>query len=236
MAFTVPGRPLYQYTLIPFGVCTAQRLCRLMDQVVPSALRERVFVYLDDLLVVSPDFETHLQILSQVAKCLEEARLTINVDKSRFCFKELRFLGYIVGGGQLKPDPGKVETITRYQYPRTMKQVRSFMGAVGWYRRFIPDFATISAPIFDTLKKSLIFQFPAKAETAFDYLKMALVTSPILRHPDFRQPFYVQCNASDVGTGAVLFQKDESGGQHPIAYFSHKLTSAQRNYSVTERE
>lgn len=194
-----------------------------------------MFVYLDDLLVVSPDLETHLQILRQVAKCLEDAGLTINVDKSKFCFKELRYLGYIVGGEQLKPDPDKVETITRYQYPRTVKQVRSFMGAVGWYRRFIPDFATISAPIFDTLKKSLVFQFHAEAESAFDYLKKALVTSPILRHPDFNQPFYVQCDASDVGTGAVLFQKDESGGEHPIAYFSHKLTSAQRNYSVTER-
>lgn len=159
-AFTVPGRPLYHFTVMPFGLCNAaQRLCRLMDRVIPSVLRDRVFVYLDDLLVVSPDFETHLELLKRVADLLAEAGLTINVAKSKFCFKELRYLGYIVGGGELKPDPAKIETITRFCFPKTAKQVRSFTGATGWYRRFIPNYAMIAAPIFDTLKKGKVFHF-----------------------------------------------------------------------------
>lgn len=117
---------------MPFGLCNAaQWLGHLMDRVIPRSIRERVFVYLDDLLVVSPDFERQLEILTKVAHCLDKAGLTINVKKLKFCFKELRYLGYIVSGRQLKPDPGKVETITNYQYPKSAKQVRSFMGAVG---------------------------------------------------------------------------------------------------------
>lgn len=236
-AFTVPGRPLYHFTVMPFGLCNAaQRLCRLMDKVIPSALRDRVFVYLDDLLVVSPDFKTHLELLDRVSDRLAEAGLTINVVKSKFCFKELRYLGYIVGGGILKPDPEKVETILKYSYPKTAKQVRSFMGATGWYRRFIPDYASIAAPIFNTLKKGKHFVFSEEAKVAFDNLKCALTSSPLLTHPDFAKHFYVQCDASDIGIGAVLFQKDDVDGEHPIAYFSHKLTPAQKNYSVTERE
>lgn len=129
-------------------------------------------------------------------------------------------MGYVVGGGELKPDPGKVESIRSYTYPKTVKQVRSFMGAVGWYRRFISNFATISTPIFQTLKKNKTFSFTKEAENAFEFLKEALITSPV----------------SDIGTGAVLFQRNDLDEEHPIAYFSHKLTSAQKNNSVTERQ
>ncbi|GBP12726.1 Retrovirus-related Pol polyprotein from transposon 17.6 [Eumeta japonica] len=219
---------------MPFGLCNAaQRMCRLMDKVIPGALRDRVFVYLDDLLIVSPDFQTHIELLEQVANCLEQAGLTINVSKSQFCFKELCYLGYIVGGGKLRPDPQKTETILKYDYPKTARQVRSFMGAAGWYRRFIADYATISSPIFNTLKKSKSFSFSDEAKNAFDKLKTAPTSSPVLIQADFTRSFFVQWSG---GVGAVLFQKDDTDGEDPIAFFSHKPISAQRNYSVTERE
>ncbi|XP_061396726.1 uncharacterized protein LOC133332344 [Musca vetustissima] len=202
-AFTVPGRPLYQFTVMPFGLCNAaQRLCRLMDKVIPGALRDRVFVYLDDLLVVSPDFDTHMGLLEQVAGCLAKAGLTINVTKSKFCFKELRYLGYIVGGGKLKTDPAKVETIVKFTYPKTAKQVRSFMGTAGWYRRFIADFATIAAPIFETLKKGKRFTFTEEAKVAFDKLKQALcrIVKPV---------------------GKCLYEVEDLKG-HPIGIFHAK--------------
>lgn len=153
-AFTVPGRPLYQFVVMPFGLCNAaQRLCRLMDKVVPQRLRSHVFTYLDDLLIVAPDFDTHLAVLKDVAECLKKANLTIGLSKSNFCFIELRYLGFIVGGGQLRTDPEKVAAILRIRIPRSTKEVRSFLGTAGWYRRFIQNFATISAPISDCLKK-----------------------------------------------------------------------------------
>jgi len=98
-AFTVPSRPLYQFTVMPFGLSNAaQRMCRLMDKVIPAALRENAFVYLDDLLVCSPTFEVHIDILSQVSVCLQRAELTIIVDKSKLCYSQARYLGYVVGG------------------------------------------------------------------------------------------------------------------------------------------
>ena len=236
-AFTIPGRPLYQFTVMPFGLCNAaQRLCRLMDKVIPAEIRERVFIYLDDLLIVSPSFEIHLELLKTVAFHLNRANLTINVAKSKFCFKELKYLGYIVGEGKLKTDPSKIEAILKYTYPKTVKQVRSFLGATGWYRKFIEHYATISAPIVETTKKAKVFQFTEPAKTAFDNLKSALVSSPVLCNPDFSRRFFIQCDASDVGIGGVIFQKDDDQGEHPISYFSKKLSSAQKNYSVTERE
>lgn len=235
-AFTVQGRPHYQFKVMPFGLCNAaQRLCRLMDKVVPPELKNKVFVYLDDLLIVSPNFEEHLEMLKTIGKSLTKAGLTINMQKSKFCPKELKYLGYIVGGGKLKTDPSKVEAITKITPPKNVKDVRKFLGTVGWYRRFIPDFSTLTAPLTDTLKKCTKFNLTPDANKAFEELKLRLVSSPVLSSPDFQKPFFVQCDASNVGIGAVLFQKDEVG-EHPIEYFSRKLNTAQKNYSTTEKE
>jgi len=125
-----------------------------MDKVIPSKLREKVFVYLDDLLIVTPDFESHLSILKEVEECLKATGLKIGFQKSHFCFKELRYLGFVIGGGELRTDRKKVEAIQKLRNPRNPREVRSLLGTAGWYRRFIRNFAEISAPLTDTLKKS----------------------------------------------------------------------------------
>ena len=223
-AFTVPGRPLYQFRVMPFGLCNAaQRLCRLMDRVVPHRLRSHVFVYLDDLLVVAPDFETHCTVLEEIAECLKKANLTIGLKKSNFCFKELRYLGFVVGGGKLRTDPDKIAAIAKLKIPRTPKEIRSFLGTAGWYRRFVRNFAALSAPISDCLCKGKKFEITPEAIAAVENLKVCLTTAPVLIHPDFRKRFYVQCDASANGVGAVLFQLDEELNERPIAFFSQKL-------------
>lgn len=236
-AFTIPGRPLYQFRMMPFGLCNAaQRLCRLMDRVIPQRLRNRVFVYLDDLLIISRTFDEHMELLEDVAQCLEKANLTIGLQKSKFCFRFLRYLGYIIGEGALRTDPSKIEAIIQVPIPRTAKQLRRFLGTAGWYRRFIRDFSSLSAPLTDCLKINKKFEMSAEAEEAFQALKMALTSAPVLVHPDFRRPYFIQCDASHVGIGAVLFQRDDEGADRPIAFFSAKLRGAQLNYSVTEKE
>lgn len=236
-AFTIPGRPLYQFARMPFGLCNApQTMCRLMDKVLPAELRQFVFVYIDDLLVVSKCFETHVDRLRAVAKCLREANLTINMAKSKFCMTEIRYLGHIVGNGCIKPDPGKVEAITNFPIPRTIRQVRSFLGMCGWYQRYIAGYAALAAPITDLLKKHSRFSWTTEAQSAFEILKDKLTSAPVLSHPDFTKPFVVQCDASNSGVGGVLYQIDDKGDEHPIAFMSHKLNGAQRNYSVTEQE
>ncbi|XP_067635466.1 uncharacterized protein [Eurosta solidaginis] len=236
-AFTVPGRPLYQFVTMPFGLCNAaQRLCRLMDRVIPQRLKSNVFIYLDDLLIIAPDFDSHLRILQEVVICLRDANLTIGLKKSRFCFKELPYLGYIVGGGMLKTDAEKIKAIQKIPVPKTVKDVRSFLGTVGWYRRFIKDFATMAAPLTDSLKKGKKFEMSEEAVEAFNSLKRALTSAPVLRHPDFSKRFFIQCDASDYGLSAVLYQKESDDAEKPIAYFSQKFNDCQRKYSTTEKE
>lgn len=195
---------------MPFGLCNAaQRLCRLMDKVIPQKLKNFVFIYLDDLLIIAPDFETHLRVLNDVAKCLADANLTIGMKKSHFCFKELRYLGFIIGGGILRTDADKIIAIIAMPLPRSIKEVKSFVGSAGWYARFIMNFSTISAPITDCTKKGVKFSLTPAAIAAIHELKVALTTAPVLIHPDFKRHFWIQCDASNIGVGSVLFQIDD---------------------------
>lgn len=204
-AFTVPGRPLYQFVRMPFGLCNApQTMCRLMDRVIKSSLREFVFVYMDDLMVVSMSFDTHVDRLRTVAKCLREANLTINVGKSKFSMNEIKYLGHIVGNGCIKADPGKEDAISNFPVPRTVRQVRSFLGMCGWYQRYISGFAAIAAPMTDLLGKHTRFEWKEDAQASFEKLKACLTTAPVLSHPDFTKPFVIQCDASKTGGGGFF--------------------------------
>lgn len=236
-AFTVPGRPLYHFVVMPFGLCNApSTMCRLMDQLIPSDLRHCVFGYLDDLIIVSEDFSTHLSILVRIAEAFRKANLTLNVAKSKFCVTEVNYLGYIIGHGGIKTDPDKVVSIQNWPTPKNLKQVRGFLGLAGWYRRFIANFSTIVHPITDVLSTKRKFCWTPEAQVSFEKIRNLLTTAPVLTNPNFDKKFYVHCDASDFGIGAVLVQTDEKGNERPIAFMSRKLNSAQRNYSVTERE
>lgn len=237
-AFSIPGRPLYHFRVMPFGLCNAaQSMCRLMNKVVPHQYHDRIFVYIDDLLICSPDFESHIELLSVVATRLRLANLTINLEKSKFCLTEVKYLGFIIGDGCIKTDPEKISAIVDFPVPCTVRHVRRFIGMSGWYRRFIENYASIAAPITDLMSnKTGKFEWSKAAQIAFDKLKQALSTAPILAHPDFNRRFYIQCDASTHGVGSVLYQLEDDGSEKPIAYMSQKLNSAQKNYSVTELE
>lgn len=236
-AFTVPGRGHFQFTAMPFGLCNAaQRMSQLMDQVIPAKFRDNIFIYLDDLLIVSPDLETHFKMLSIVSESLRKANLTINLDKSHFLHKEVKYLGFIVGQGVLKTDMDKIEAIQNFPPPKTIKQLRSFLGLAGWYRRFIRNFATKISPLTDCLQISKSFILTEAASDAFNEIKKDLTNAPVLAQADFSKPFFIQCDASTVGIGSVLYQKDENDHEHPIYFFSKKLNPAQRKYTVTELE
>lgn len=238
-AFAVPGKPsaLYHFKVMPFGLCNApQRMMLLMDEVIPPEHKSNVFVYLDDLLIVSTNLEHHFQLLRMVASRLKYANLAINIEKSKFCYKELIYLGFIVANGQLKPDPEKLTAIQNFPEPKTLKQARGFLGAAGWYRRFILDFATKAVGMTDALRGKKKFVMTPEAVKSFEELKMALTSQPVLVNANFERTFYVQCDASDKGVGGVLFQKDDNEEEHPIMYFSKKMNPAQRNYTVSEKE
>jgi len=236
-AFTVPGRPLYQFTVMPFGLCNApQTMCRLMHQVIPSEFHSNIFVYIDDLLITSSTLQEHFCLLRKVSERLKLAGLTVNVEKCKFVVKEMSYLGYIVGNGCLQTNPEKIQGIIDYPPPKTLKQIRRFLGLCGWYRRFIKNFAIIASPITDLLKKSKKLVWNSQAQEAFEKLKLSLSTAPVLANPDFNRQFYIQCDACKDGIGGVLFQVDDDGAERPISFISQKLNAAQKNYSTTELE
>lgn len=236
-AFAISGRGYFKYKRMPFGLCNSgATLCRLVDRIIGCDMEPFVFVYLDDIIVATPTFEKHFEILEKLAKRISDAGLTISVSKSRFCMKTLKYLGYIVSEEGLRPDPEKISAISNYPQPTNIKDVRRLLGLAGWYRRFIPDFASISAPITSLLKKTKMkFDWTDQAQQAFEQIKTRLSSSPVLANPDYEKPFIVQTDASDVGIGGILIQ-GEGESERVIAYWSQKLSSAQRKYQTTERE
>lgn len=236
-AFTVPGRPLYHYTVMPFGLCNApQTMSRLMNKVVPPELRNEVFVYLDDLLIISASFERHLEVLSIIAKRLRNSKLTINVGKSKFCVNQIKYLGHVIGNGVIQTDPDKIAALMDYPIPKSIKDIRRFLGMAGWYHKFISNFASVVAPITDLLKNKNKFEWNATAQESFEKLKKLLSSAPVLHSPDFNKPFFIHCDACKTGIGSVLVQLNSDGDEIPIAFMSRKLNKAQRSYSVTEQE
>lgn len=119
-----------------------------MHKVVPYDLH----VYLDDLLITSATFEEHIQLITEVSARLRSANLTLNVEKSKFCIKEIKYLGYVVGENGLIVDDDKIASISNFPIPRSVKQLRRFIGITGWYRRFISNYSTICAPLTNILK------------------------------------------------------------------------------------
>lgn len=237
-AFAVSGRGFFMFKRMPFGLTNSPAtLCRLVEMVVGCDLEPWVFKYLDDFIVATDTFERHVEVLETLAKRLKDNGLTISAKKSCFCMKQLRYVGYLLTEEGLAPDPEKTSAVLDYPAPTNMKEVRRFMGMAGWYRRFIHNFSTVSAPITALLrtKTTKAFHWDVKAQEAFDELKRQLVQSPVLANPDFTRPFTVQTDASDLGVGAVLTQ-GEGADERVIAYFSKKLSRAQQKYMVTERE
>ena len=163
--------------------------------------------------------------------------MTAKPSKCSIGYSSLECLGHFVGEERLKPDPSKVEAIAEAERPQTKKQVRSFLGLVGFYRKFIPNFSTIALPLTDSTKKKQPHQvkWTSAHQSAFDTLRKALTASPILKLPELTKPFVLQTDSSDKGLGGALFQY-EGESKLPVAFASRKLKGPELNYSTVEKE
>ncbi|XP_053698701.1 uncharacterized protein LOC128745649 [Sabethes cyaneus] len=235
-AFRTP-QGLFRFKVCPFGLTNAPfTMCRLMDRVIGFDLEPNVFVYLDDIVIATKTFQEHVRLLRIVANRLTKANLTISLDKSRFCRKQVTYLGYLLTEEGVAIDNGRIAPILNYARPRNVKDIRRLLGLAGFYQRFIREYSRIVAPISDLLKKSRSkFVWTDAAEVAFGELKSALVSAPILGNPDFSLPFSIESDASDNAVGAALIQRQDNVPQ-VIAYFSKKLSSTQRKYASVEKE
>jgi len=235
-AFTIPGKGLYQFKVMPFGLHPAPATFqRLLDTILGPELEPHVFVYLDDIIIISRTFDKHLELLRETFRRLRDARLRLNPEKCHFCIDRLTYLGHVIDREGIRTDSGKIQAVTNWPEPQSVKHIRQFVGMASWYRRFIPNFSTIAAPLTQLTKKNARWKWGEGEATAFAQLKRALSSAPVLACPDFTRRFFLQTDASTTGLGAVLTQNFEEG-ERVIAYASRTLNAAERNYSATELE
>ncbi len=236
-AFATPFG-LFQFKVMPFGLQGAPATFqRLMDKVI-RGLGDFSAAYLDDLIIFSESWEEHLYHLRTVLDRLRESGLTAKSKKCQLGMSYCVYLGHIVGNGTVQPEQSKIAAVRAMDVPRTKKEVRTFLGLTGYYRRFIPSYASIATPLTDLIRKSLPNKvvWTRECDQAFRKLKELLCSAPVLHNPDFDKDFLLQTDASDRGMGAVLSQRDTDGYDHPVAYYSRKFLPREERYSTIEKE
>ena len=215
----------YQFTTMPFGLVSAPpTFQRLMDEVL-HGLHEFLEAYPDDILIHSATWAEHVHHLTHVFDWLRSAGLRVKERKCSFAKNKCVYLGYVVGGGTIEPMECKVLAVQRFTQPRTRKQVRSFLGLCGYYRKFIPEFSTVASSLSDLTKKSMSksVKWTSQCDKAFGQLKQALTIAPVLITPDWDKPFILQPDSSATGLGNVLSQINADGVEHSIVFGSKKL-------------
>nr|AAQ56540.1 putative gag-pol polyprotein [Oryza sativa Japonica Group] len=223
---------LYEFTVMSFGLTNAPAFfMNLMNKVFMEYLDKFVVVFIDDILVYSQSEEDHQQHLRLVLRKLREHQLYAKLSKCEFWLSEVKFLGHVISAKGVAVDPETVTAVTDWKQPKTVTQVRSFLGLAGYYRRFIENFSKIARPMTQLLKKEEKFVWSPQCEKAFQTLKEKLVSSPVLILPDTRKDFLVYCDALRQGLGCVLMQEG-----HVVAYASRQLRPHEGNYPTHDLE
>ena len=228
----------FEYLVMPFGLTNAPAVFQaLINDVLRDMLNQFVYVYLDDILIFSRNQEEHDRHVRRVLQRLLENKLFVKAEKCEFSVPSVSFLGYILGRGQLAPDPAKIEAVRAWQRPGTRKQLQQFLGFANFYRRFIRNYSKVAAPLTQLTSTAFPFAWTPEADVAFNKLRELFTSAPVLVHPNSSLQFIVEVDASSSGIGAVLSQRCPSDQKvHPCAFFSRKLSSAERNYDVGNRE
>lgn len=226
----------FEFTKMPMGLKNAPATFqRVMDHVLREFIGKICVIYLDDILVFSTSLQEHAENLEKILKVLNKFNLKIQLDKCEFMKKETAFLGHIITTEGVKPNPEKISVIKSWPVPKTEKELRGFLGTLGYYRRFIRDFSKITKPLTSQLRKTEKIRHTKEFLDTFEKCKDLLTTSHILQYPDFMRPFVLTTDASNYAIGAVLSQ-GPIGRDKPIAYASRTLSKTEENYSTIEKE
>ncbi|CAL2270599.1 unnamed protein product [Prunus armeniaca] len=226
----------FAYRRMPFGLCNAPATFqRCMVSIFSDFVEKIIEVFMDDFSVFGDSFDGCLTNLTLILKRCIETNLVLNWEKCHFMVKQGIVLGHIVSEKGIEVDKSKIGLVRHLPSPTSVREVRSFLGHAGFYRRFIKDFSKISTPLCRLLQKDVSFMFDDECEKAFNHLKELLTTAPIIVPPDWSLPFKLMCDASDYALGAVLGQRKDKK-PHVIYYASRTLNAAQLNYSTTEKE
>ena len=234
-AFVTP-HGLFRWKVMPFGIVSAPAVFTRMMRKLLNGLNQ-VVNYIDDILIYTETWEEHVKILELVLERLRKSNLTAKPSKCFIAHHNLEFLGHVIQKGEVMPEESKVQKILKVEKPKNKKQMRSFLGLIGYYQKFIPNFSAIAAPLTDLTKKGAKnhLEWNEPAIRAFERLKDLMSQAPILKLPNLNEKFIVRTDASGTGVGAVMLQEYD-GKLFPIRYLSRKLKPRETRYPVVEQE
>ncbi|WKA11764.1 hypothetical protein VitviT2T_029233 [Vitis vinifera] len=221
----------YEFLVMPFGLTNAPSTFQsLMNDIFKPYLRKFILVFFDDILVYSKNLADHVHHLQTVLDILKQHQLFAKKSKCCFGCSEIEYLGHLISKDGVQADPTKIEAMLNWPFPTSLKSLRGFLGLTGYYRKFIKGYGLIAAPLTALLKKNS-FKWTESAKRAFQDLKHAVTSPPVLALPDFSIPFTIQCDASGIGVGAVLMQQGR-----PLAYMSQAIHGKALQLSTYEKE
>ena len=237
-AFRTPDG-LYQRTVMPFGLTNAPSLFQQAMHVVLKGLIGKICLeYLDDIIVLACTPKEHAANVDTVLSRLHEHQFFCNVEKCQFAMQEKKYLGHVVTADTVKPNPHKLEVLRAWpsaDIQQSTNNIRSFLGLAGYFRRFIPKFPTLAAPLLERVSSKEKLPWTVQCEQSFNDIKNSLINATALHHPDLSKPFHVYNDASDYAFGAVLTQKHEDELK-PVAWAGRKMSKAEVNYYTLEKE
>ena len=222
---------------MPFSLKNAPSAFQRMMNAITADITIFVAAYINDVVIFSDSFQDNVKHLRVVLQWLEETGLKLKPEKCVIAGRSCQFLGHVVREGQIRPLEAKVKAVAGYPYPTKKKQMRAFLGLTNYYRCFIPGYGAIAMPLNDATRKLAPdrVEWTQEHRDAFEQLRTALISHPVLTSPEEAKPFTLHTDASGIGIGAVLSQ-DINGTDKPIAFYSRRLKPAEARYSVTEQE
>jgi len=228
----------YEFVKMPFGLKTAPATFqRHVNEVMADLIRSGdAVVYMDDFLIATRTIERHLEVLKRLFRTLVENQLELRVEKCRFLYLEIEFLGYVVTGDGVRPSETEITAVKHFPVPTDVRGVQRFLGLCAYFRKFVQNFSILAKPLYDLLRKGAEFKFGTEQLKTFETLKTKLLKSPVLALYNPIDETELHCDASSAGFGAVLMQKKEDGKFHPVFYFSKRTTEVESRYHSFELE
>ena len=227
---------LHEFKVLPFGLQGAPATFqKAIDTILSSVKYEMALAYLDDIIVYAKDWEESMYRLETVLTLLMEAGVKLQPSKCYIAYTKIQYLGYVISGEGIQPDPEKVKAVSDFSIPKSLYHLRAFLGLTSYYRIFIQNYAMIAAPLYELLKGSTHFVWSTDCQKSFDDLKSALTSYPIVAHYRDTGALTVYTDASYDGIGAILTQEQE-GEEKVISYLSRSLIPSEKNYTVSEIE
>jgi hypothetical protein len=222
----------FEFTVMAFGLTGAPAtFLSAMNDTLKDYLRKFVLVFFDDILIYSSSYDDHLKHIALVLQRLQEHSWQVKMSKCEFAQASIAYLGHVISAAGVSTDQSKIATVRDWPVPTSVKELRSFLGLSGYYRKFVKNYGIIAKPLTNLLRKGVLYVWTNETDQSFQTLKHSLINAPVLSLPDFAKQFVIETDASDSGIGAVLLQAG-----HPIAFVSRALGPRTKGLSTYEKE